>query len=84
MQSRGNDRRANGLPRLYENKLAGYDTRYHGTLVLVLPSLGLWCSDWTAMASFGDWWWDLGDDGSTDLHSLIKILGESAVWIYIV
>ena len=50
-----------------------------GIMVLVLASLGLWCSDWTAMASCGAWWWDLGGDGSKDLHSLIKILGESVV-----
>ena len=31
-----------------------------GIMVLVLASLGLWCSDWTAMASCGAWWWDLG------------------------
>ena len=76
MQSRGTDRRAKGIPRLYENKLAGYDTRYHGTgpgqsgpLVQRLYSYGkLWG------LVVGPW-----ADGSKDLHSLIKILGESAV-----
>ena len=76
VQGRGTDRRANGLSTLYKNKLAGYDTRYHGTgpgqsgpLVQRLDSYGkLWG------LVVGPW-----GDGSKDLHSLIKILGESAV-----
>ena len=76
VEGRGTDRRANGLPRLYRNKLAKYDTKYHGTgpgqtgpLVQRLESYGkLWG------LVVGPW-----GDGSKDLHTLVKIIGESSV-----
>ena len=76
VEGRGTDRRANGLPRLYKNKLAKYDTKYHNTLpgqsgplVQRLESYGkLWG------LVVGPW-----GDGSKDMHSLIKIMAESSV-----
>ena len=76
MDGRGTDRRANGLPALYKRKLEKYDARFHNTtpgqtgpLVQRLASYGkLWG------LVVGPWC-----DGSKDLHSLIKILGESMV-----
>ena len=73
---RGTDRRANGLPTLYRNKLAKYDRKYHGTaqgqtgpLVQRLEGYGkLWG------LVVGPW-----GEGSKDLHSLVKIMGESSV-----
>ena len=76
VEGRGTDRRAGGLPTLYKRKLAKYDIRYHGTapgqtgpLVQRLESFGkLWG------LVVGPW-----GDGSKDLHSLVKIIGESMV-----
>ena len=76
VEGRGTDRRAGGLPRLYKRKLSKYDTKYHGTangqtgpLVQRLESYGkLWG------LVVGPW-----GEGSKDLHSLVKIIGESMV-----
>ena len=76
VDGRGTDRRAARLPYLYKMKLAKYDVRYHGTtrgqtgpLVQRLNSYGkLWG------LVVGPW-----GDSSKDLHSLIKIIGESMV-----
>ena len=76
MVGRGTDRRAGGLAKLYRDKLAEYDTRFHnigqgqvGPLVRRLESYrklrGLVVGPW--------------GDCSQDLHSTIKILGESRV-----
>ena len=76
LEGRGTDRRAAGLAKLYENNLAKYDSRYHGTmpgqhgpLVRRLHSFGkLWG------LCVGPW-----GDCSRDLHHLIKVLGEQRV-----
>ena len=76
MNGRGTDRRANGLPALYRGKLSKLDARYHdtaqgqtGPLVQRLENYGkLWG------LVVGPW-----GDGSKDLHSLIKIIGECDV-----
>ena len=76
VDGRGTDRRAARLPYLYKMKLAKYDVSYHGTtrgqtgpLVQRLNSYGkLWG------LVVGPW-----GDSSKDLHSLIKIIGESMV-----
>ena len=75
-EGRGTDRRASGLTALYRSKVAKYDTLYHGTgprqagpLVQRLESYGkLWG------LVVGPW-----GEGSKDLHSLVKILGDTMV-----
>ena len=73
---RGTDRRANGLPNLYKKKLAPLDARFHGTqdgqsgpLVRRLESFGR-----VKGLVVGPW-----GDCSKDMHSLIKVLGETKV-----
>ena len=76
VEGRGTDRKANGLQKLYRDSLSKYDRRFHdtrpgesGPLVQRLMSFGpLWG------LVVGPW-----GEGSKDLHSLIKILGESRV-----
>ena len=73
---RGSDRRANGLPNLYRKKLLPLDTRFHGAvpgqsgpLVRRLDSFGR-----VRGLVVGPW-----GECSKDLHSLIKVMGESKV-----
>ena len=76
MAGRGSDRRANGLPNLYRKKLLPLDTRFHGAvpgqsgpLVRRLDSFGR-----VRGLVVGPW-----GECSKDLHSLIKVMGESKV-----
>ena len=76
MAGRGSDRRANGLPNLYKQKLVPLDARFHGTpngqsgpLVRRLESFGR-----VRGLVVGPW-----GECSKDMHSLIKVLGETKV-----
>ena len=76
MAWRGTDIRANGLPNIYKKKLAPLDARFHGTqdgqsgpLVRRLESFGR-----VKGLVVGPW-----GDCSKDMHSLIKVLGETKV-----
>ena len=73
---KGTDRRANGLPNLYKNKLVPLDARFHATLpgqrgplVRRLESYGR-----VQGLVVGPW-----GDCSKDLHSLVKVMGESKI-----
>ena len=73
---RGSDRRANGLPNLYKQKLVPLDARFHGTpdgpsgpLVRRLQSFGR-----VRGLVVGPW-----GECSKDMHALIKVLGETKV-----
>lgn len=76
MEGKGTDRRSRLLPAEYKRKLAVLDQKFHGTepgltgpLVCRLESYGkLEC------LVVGPW-----GEGSKDLHTLIRVLGESRV-----
>ena len=74
MRGKGTDRRAAGLQQLYRKKLIPLDTRYHNTpagqsgpLVRRLESFGR-----LEGLVVGPW-----GEGSKDLHSLVKTLGDT-------
>ena len=76
MEGKGTDRRASRLPAEYKRKLAVLDKKYHGTpndqsgpLIQRLLSYG----ELTTLV-VGPW-----GDGSKNLHSLIRTLGEQRV-----
>ena len=73
---RGTDRRANGLPNLYKQKLALLDARFHGTQANQTGPLARKLESFGRVKGLvvGPW-----GDCSKDMHSLIKVLGETKV-----
>ena len=76
VSGKGTDRRANGLPNLYRNKLLPLDAKFHNTqlgqpgpLVRRLESVGR-----VQGLVVGPW-----GECSKDLHALVKVLGENKV-----
>ena len=76
VKGKGSDRRAAGLQQLYKRKLVPFDTRYHdtpagqtGPLVRRLESYGK--LEGLVVGAWGDC--------SKDLHSMVKVLGETKV-----